>query len=1344
MKKYLSLFLVLVMLMTSMPLSAFAEGEAQENAPAATEQAVQNEEQETTEEKAPEKEPEKKSEEKSEEKPAPEQSEEKEVKSEEKTEPKSEEKTEEKSAPVLVSEEPEEKPEVKTEEKTEEVTEEKTEETTEEQPTDPVIPEEGETEEEENAGETEEPSEPTEGAEGTEGEDAESAEDGEAVIPETEEDAEQEQTAAPEGELSEIEAPELLAGLGDLEQVEGVSVSTVSATSVRVRWYPVSYGDGYEVQSSANTSFTTDVTRTVKVEDISAGQQVFSNLTCGQTRYYRVRAYVDTGAEILRGPWSAVHTFRTSPSAPSYVNVEAQSASSVKLSWPKVTEATGYIVTRDGTEICRTNYNTVLSYKDTGLTTGTRYDYRVYSYKTVNGETVQGEQYAQYIDPIDGEPGYTVVPPAPKGMTAKSAGLAAITLSWKKVDSVDGYNIYRALATTESFELCGSVSGADTVTYTDSTDVATGDTYRYYVRAYVGGVESKPSEIVEGKAIPKAPTNLKAAYVNSTSIKITWDAVGGARGYILEVSDDGETYYELTHDSKTSFVDSGLSVGQERYYRVRAYVHEYGSHIDGENSAVAWEMTRPAAPTNFTLKNTRYDRIRTTWTASDGADGYQLYRSTDGSNWTLLKNFDTTDPEPTLLCTGLTCGTTYYFRVRAYVYGSDGVTRYPGPYAATLSLKAKPQAPVALGAARNGMKNEVVLSWDEVTGVDGYSIYYSANGSSPAFAKNVSSPNTTTTVTGLKQGMEYVFMILPYRNVDGATVLGGQRNSAALDLYVAKPTGLLRSAVDMTSFKVFWDAMGGVDGYKVRVESTDDPEYTYETEVSAASAIIPGVIAGYEYDCYVSAFSTVDGDKEYGAEAKITGWATPVKPTNLAVRTLYDDKGAYLTWTAVSGATGYVIYRSTSENSGFAEVAKVVGGSASSYKDYMDLSMLGSRYYYKIASYVDGVGGKTSPMTSVVSVMPQLPRPTLTMSNAGVSKAKLTWTSVDGAEGYVVYRATSSSGPFTQIASFADSSKTSCTATGLTTGTTYYFRVAAYMYDGSGNKLVGVRSLAKSIVPSPIAPTGLTGTPYAQSTYLKWNKVTGVAGYRVFRATGTGSYEAIADVTTNSYNDYNLNCDQRYHYKVAAYVYGSNGKAVGVASSEITLDTAVTKTKDLKFTVTSPTKINMTWTAVRDADGYQIQRATSETGEYTTIGHVTKNSCTISGMPTGQYRYIRIRAYVEEDGVRTYCSTWSDVKKTVSKPLAVSDLEVTGKTKSSLSVNWTKATGATGYKIYYKKASASSYTLAATLESDVTAYRVSGLASGTKHNIKIVATCEDTDGNTLNSNKSAVITATTN
>lgn len=1368
MKKYLSLFLVLVMLLSSMPLSAFAEGEAQESAPVALEQAVQTEAQETTEETQEETKEEIKEETKEEAEAA--------------AEP-------EKEDVAAVTEEKSESAPAQASEDTQQKAEEQEEEPAEDEP-EPEASELSESADSEESAEQTEPSEPTEGADGTDPSEeiAESEDDGqeEAAQDETpvesetpaedvapaedevsvedeasaedevlvEDDAEDTETA--ESEMGVIEAEDLLAAAEDeeiveesvsLEQVEGVSASTVSATSVRVRWYLAEAGDGYEVQRSTTSNFESGTYKQFSTT-IDDSDLTFTGLTCGKTYYYRVRVYQVVGEETYRGPWSKVVSMRTSPSAPDSVSAEALSATGVKLTWDKVSEATGYIVTRDGSEIYRTSSNSTLTYKDTGLTTGTRYDYRVYSYKTVDGEDIQSEEYAQYIDPIDGEIGYTVVPPAPTGLSTKSAGLASITVTWKKVDGADGYYIYRALASTQNFEKWGTVTGVDTLSYTDSQDIATGDTYRYYVTAYVGAVESKPSTIVTGMARPEEPKNLTATYVNSSSIRVSWDTVSGARGYILEVSDSKsfDSCETLMVDSDTTYLDSGLDVGQERFYRVRAYVREYGNgHVESDNSITAWEMTRPLAPTNLKLTNTAYNKIKVAWSRPDGADGYQVYRSTDGSTWTLIKTYDSTSDSPYVTSVNLTVGQQYFYRVRAFVYSSDGTSRYPGPYSEVKSTIAKPPAPASVAATRISGKNAFTVAWSAVSGVDGYRIYYKQNGGSSVYAKSVGSTVLSTTVSGLEAGYTYQFIVLPYRMVDGNRVNGAQANGDLIRLPIDTPTNLKRTAIDLTSLKLSWDEIGGVDGYEVKVAGEDDPDYSYETSVTTNSVTIENLISGYNYVCNVRAYSEIDGERVYGSwSSDYTVWATATPPTGLTARTLYDGQGVRLTWDAVEGATGYIIRRSSvSANSGFSQLVKLEGSSITQYDDVMTLDQIGTKYYYTICSYTDAIGSKTSPFTVAVSATAMLPRPTLTLSNAGVKKANLTWTQVDGADGYAIYRATSADGPYTQIATFA-ASRSSCTATGLTTGTTYYFRVAAYYVNESGARVYGTRSLAKSIVPSPIAPTGLTGTAYGQSVKLTWNKVTGVAGYRIFRATGTGSYVAVADVTGTSYTDTGLSIGQTYRYKVSAYMNVSGGKAVGVSSSAITKTTALTKATNLLFTVSSATKIYMTWNAVPDADGYQVQRASSEDGEYVTIGHVKNNSCTISGMPTGQYRYIRIRAYVEEDGVRTYASTWSDVKKTVAKPLAVTELTCTNRTKTSLSVNWTKAAGATGYKIYYKKASASSYTLAATIEGDVTAYRVSGLTSGTKYNIKIVATCEDTDGKTLSSNKSAVLTATTN
>ena len=76
--------------------------------------------------------------------------------------------------------------------------------------------------------------------------------------------------------------------------------------------------------------------------------------------------------------------------------------------------------------------------------------------------------------------------------------------------------------------------------------------------------------------------------------------------------------------------------------------------------------------------------------------------------------------------------------------------------------------------------------------------------------------------------------------------------------------------------------------------------------------------------------------------------------------------------------------------------------------------------------------------------------PTLTVT-AGAKKAALKWNKQVGATGYVVYMATSKTGKYSRIAVLKGNSAVSYTKTGLTTGKTYYFKVAAYTTSGGSN-----------------------------------------------------------------------------------------------------------------------------------------------------------------------------------------------------------------------------------------------------------------------------------------------------
>lgn len=107
-----------------------------------------------------------------------------------------------------------------------------------------------------------------------------------------------------------------------------------------------------------------------------------------------------------------------------------------------------------------------------------------------------------------------------------------------------------------------------------------------------------------------------------------------------------------------------------------------------------------------------------------------------------------------------------------------------------------------------------------------------------------------------------------------------------------------------------------------------------------------------------------------------------------------------ISWGAVSGAKGYVIYRSGKAGSGYKKIAAV----SASKRKYTDKKVKpGKKYYYKIlvqgssASYNSRLSGKYAELYV-------LKRPVLKAVSMKGKKVKLSWKKVKGASGYKVYQ----------------------------------------------------------------------------------------------------------------------------------------------------------------------------------------------------------------------------------------------------------------------------------------------------------------------------------------------------
>ncbi|MBV7505096.1 S8 family serine peptidase [Bacillus sp. sid0103] len=165
----------------------------------------------------------------------------------------------------------------------------------------------------------------------------------------------------------------------------------------------------------------------------------------------------------------------------------------------------------------------------------------------------------------------------------------------------------------------------------------------------------------------------------------------------------------------------------------------------------------------------------------------------------------------------------------------------------------------------------------------------------------------------------------------------------------------------------------------------------------------------------------------------------PSTPTSVKVASS-DYNKLTVSWTKVTGASGYEVYRATSKSGAYSKVATVSGSTAS----YANSGLItGKTYYYKVVAYTTVEGKKlVSPNSSIVSAKPGLKTPTSVKADkASSTSIKVSWSKVSGASGYEVYRATSKSGSYTKVTTTTSGSYTNSK---LTKGKTYYYKVRAY------------------------------------------------------------------------------------------------------------------------------------------------------------------------------------------------------------------------------------------------------------------------------------------------------------
>ena len=153
---------------------------------------------------------------------------------------------------------------------------------------------------------------------------------------------------------------------------------------------------------------------------------------------------------------------------------------------------------------------------------------------------------------------------------------------------------------------------------------------------------------------------------------------------------------------------------------------------------------------------------------------------------------------------------------------------------------------------------------------------------------------------------------------------------------------------------------------------------------------------------------------------------------------------------------------------------------------------------------------------------------------ASYNSIKISWGVVDGAQGYQLYRTTSATGSYSLMTT---TPYTTYTNTGVTVGTTYYYKARAYVTDG-GSRVYGPYSAivsTRTVLPAP-SPVTVTRTS-SRSIKIAWGAVTGSTKYEVWRSTSaSGTYTLLARTSYKYYYDTNIRTGTTYYYKIRAYL----------------------------------------------------------------------------------------------------------------------------------------------------------------------------------------------------------------
>ncbi|HET8899885.1 MAG TPA: hypothetical protein VFN09_14030 [Rhodanobacteraceae bacterium] len=573
---------------------------------------------------------------------------------------------------------------------------------------------------------------------------------------------------------------------------------------------------------------------------------------------------------------------------------------------------------------------------------------------------------------------------------------------------------------------------------------------------------------------------------NNGNYTVSWGAVPGATGYLLQESADGGTWTTIYSGSTASKLLTGRAGGSYTYRAEGCVGTTCGAWITSATLGV-----RPAMPTVNVPGGTINGTYTVSWTASAGASGYDVQERLDGGSWVTIAS----STAATAISRPGTASGSYTYQVSARnVYGTRGWAVSDAVTVDT-TYGVIPAAPTGLTVPASSSNGSATLSWGASSLAPRYVVEQSGNAGT-SWAGIYDGSGTGTAVSGLANG-SYSFHVQACNTYGCSAWTPGNTVLVVTHPPGTAPTISTPANSSNGGYTVSWGAVGTATSYTLQEQVNGGAWSTIQTG-SMTSKTISGKANG-SYGYRVQACN-VGGCGPWSSTGTTTVLLPPAVPASITVPATSSGSIA-VNWAASATATSYKLQ----QRLGTGGWGGVYAGAATSSTRAVAAS--GSYTYQVQACNTSGCSAyKTS--SAVTVTIPPATAPTLNVpANSSSGSYTVSWGTVTAATSYTLQEQVNSG----SWATIQTGSATSRAISGKGNGS-YGYRVQACNAGGCG-PWSGTASTVVVLIPA--VPTGLSAIvdvydlsgvqaagmvspqarPYAYQLSATWNASAGATSY---------------------------------------------------------------------------------------------------------------------------------------------------------------------------------------------------------------------------------------------------------